>query len=349
MNNALAGSYKARAAIAAVNFNTNGQTTSTFQKFKYDNPQPAIVQLEKQRKRKVIDNAIRSAQNPEKRKKKNEENQANKKKKNEYGDGREELDFTPAQLELAKKIFLDQLEQHRLNRLTTEVMTRGQRYNSKWFEVSQNLLTTFYFGRILCARNRKSYQKIVEDILYHNYMFSNTADLVHQRLHEKEALELFCNIHKNETVDVCGIFIDPKHCFIGASPFRICGQNSILVVYCPHKLYKKDIMDSINRKLLPFWTVNDGEVCVNIKSHWYIEVQGQLHVSDKRSAFVLVFLDESQYKIEEIVRDDSFWANEMEEELVFFFNEAMIKELANPRDERNMPLRMYDETTKTFI
>lgn len=38
----------------------------------------------------------------------------------------------------------------------------------------------------------------------------------------------------------------------------------------------------------------------------------------------------------------------MEKKLSFFFNEAMIKELANPRKARRMELRDYNPKTKTF-
>lgn len=345
--NAGAGSFKGRTAISAVHFNTEGQSTSTFQKFKYNNPQKAIVTLEQSRKRKVAQNAIRAEQKPKERT--NDEPQ-NKKKKRAYGEGHEDLDFTPSQLELAKKNFLEQLDRNRQNRVQLEMMTRGQRYNSKWSEVRQNMLTSSYFGRILNARNRKSYQKIVEDILYHNHQYSNNADLVHQRLHEKDALQIFCGDYRNEQVDVCGIFIDAKYSFLGASPFRLCGQDGIVVVQCPIKIYNKSITDSIEKKLIPFWTVaTSGEIRVNIKSSWYIEVQGQLHIADKKIAYVVVYLGGSEYKIEKVVRDDDFWINQMEKELVFFYNEAILKELVNSRDERNMELRQYDEISKTFV
>ena len=39
----------------------------------------------------------------------------------------------------------------------------------------------------------------------------------------------------------------------------------------------------------------------------------------------------------------------MEKELIFFYTEAMLKELVNPRGgERGMSLRKYNSTTETF-
>lgn len=303
--------------------------------------------MEKSRKRKVLQNSIRNQLNPKERK--NNDGEPKKKKKKQYGEGHEDLDFTPPQLELAKNNFMEQLQRDRQNRVAVEFKTRGQRYNTKWSEVRQNLLTSSYFGRILNARNRKSYQKIVEDIIYHNIQHSNTAEQVHQRLHEREALRIFFGIHSNEIIEGCGIFIDAKYSFLRASPFKLCGSDGILVVKCPYKLFQKSVTDSIEKKLIPFWTVVSGVICVNVKSQLYIEVQGQLHISNKLFAYVVVYLGESEYKIEKVTRNDDFWTKVMESELVFFYNEAMVKELVNPRDGRSMEVRQYDEASKTFI
>lgn len=63
----------------------------------------------------------------------------------------------------------------------------------------------------------------------------------------------------------------------------------------------------------------------------------------------MVYLGESVYEVLELERDDEFWRKEMEEELIFFYNEALLKELVNPRDERGMDLRKYNDEKKTFL
>lgn len=67
MNNALAGSYKSRTAMANVHFNTGYRAGSTFQQFKYGHILPAMLKLENKRKRKVELNKIRQEKNPKKR------------------------------------------------------------------------------------------------------------------------------------------------------------------------------------------------------------------------------------------------------------------------------------------
>lgn len=65
-------------------------------------------------------------------------------------------------------------------------------------------------------------------------------------------------------------------------------------------------------------------------------------------AYLVIFLGVDEYEIVEISRNDVFWKNEMESELVYFFNEALLKELVDPREKRGMELRRYDSTKKTF-
>lgn len=79
-----------------------------------------------------------------------------------------------------------------------------------------------------------------------------------------------------------------------------------------------------------------------------MEVQGQLHIADKQMAYLLIYCGSDAYEVVEISRDDEFWKKEMEDELVFFYNEALVKELVDSRERRGMDLRRYDPKTETF-
>lgn len=58
-------------------------------------------------------------------------------------------------------------------------------------------------------------------------------------------------------------------------------------------------------------------------------------------AYVVIWLGE-EWTIKKITVDHSFWKDNMEKKLQFFFDEAMIKEIANSRRARKMELRKYD-------
>lgn len=335
--------------MAGVHLNSGYQAGSTFQKFKYMKALPEMLKMENKRKRKVKITTIRKQENPKKLRV--QEDEGGNKKKRSYGEGHQEVDMTPAQYETAKKIFLDRINDDQVNRHRIELQTRDKRYSDKYCQIMQDLLTSSYFSRVLHARNRKSYKKIVEDILYHNVLYSNAADLVHQRLCEQEALDLFSSLYMSESIDECGVFIDTEFSYLAASPFRLFGRDGIVVVKCPLNVFKKSINDAIQRKNIPFWSKSkeSDAIVVNVNSHWYAEIQGELHVCRKKFAYLMVYLGSSEFKIEKIERDDEYWRTKMEATLVYFFNEAMLKELVDSRDRRDMELRDYDEKTETFI
>lgn len=271
-----------------------------------------------------------------------------KEKRKRYGVGREEIDFTAPAYELAKERFFDKLRDDQNNRHNIEVETRGQRHVLKWILIRRNLLTPSYFGKILNVKNRSSFSKIVGDILYKNEAFSNSAEVRHQRILEMEALQIFIGLYGGESIASCGIFIDSEIAFLGTSPFRLYRNDSIICIKCPKRAFKKNMKEAINKKLLPIWKGAANNRQINTKSHWYLEIQGQLHITKRRFAHLIIYLGEGVYEIIEIERNDEFWNMNMKSELTFFYTEAMLKEIIDPRDARGMDLRKYNSVSQTF-
>lgn len=108
-----------------------------------------------------------------------------------------------------------------------------------------------------------------------------------------------------------------------------------------------------------------GETEINVKHNWYIEVQGQLHITgrlkihlsivinsdlsylERKFAYMVIWLG-TEFTIKTVAVDHTFWEHYMKEKLTFFFNECMLKELANRRKSRKMKLREYNPQLKTF-
>lgn len=84
--------------------------------------------------------------------------------------------MTESQFELAKIRHLKRLGDNQMDRVVIEIETRAQHHSFKWTEIRRLLLTSSYFGRILNVRSRHSYTKIVEEILYKNSRYANTAE-----------------------------------------------------------------------------------------------------------------------------------------------------------------------------
>lgn len=345
--NSLAGSYKSRTAISDVQLNTGGHSGSKYHEFAFGEISQSCLDLENKRKRKLNKNAIARQSKPKKVRYSKPKNNKEKRRRR-YGPGREGVDMTPSAYENAKTRFLDMLREDQINRDDIELETRGQRHVSKWILVRRNLLTPSYFGRILNVNSRKSFTKIVEEILYKNEKFANTAETRHQRMFEMEALQIFSDLYGSESIQDCGIFIDTEFEFLGTSPFRLYGEDEIICVKCPKAAYRKSVKEAVSKNLIPFWKGTPTDRQINQKSRWYFEIQGQLRITRRRLAHLVIYLGEGVHEIIEIERNEDFFKTKMEKELIFFYNEAMLKEIVNPRDEREMDLRKYNATTKTF-
>lgn len=199
--------------MAGVQYNTGGHSGSKFREFIFGKSTPIIEKMENDRKRKCKKNAIAREEKPKTFV--NDEPATKKKKRKYYADGHEDLDMTDEKYEVARARFLQRLRENQMNRLNIQIETRGQPHSFRWIEVRKLLLTSSYFGRILNVRSRRSYTNIVEEILYKNIQYSNTADMRHQRIYEKEGLRIFVEVYKFDIINSCGIFIDKKLSFLG--------------------------------------------------------------------------------------------------------------------------------------
>lgn len=206
--------------MAEAQYNTGGHSGSKFQEFIFDDSTPMMRKMENDRKRKCAKNAIAKENKPKNFH--NDEPAAKKKKKQYYADGHEDLDMTDLQYEVARARFMQRLQDNQMNRLNIEVETRGQPHSFRWIEVRKLLLTSSYFGRILNVRGRRSYTNIVEEILYKNIQYANSADMRHQRIYEKEGLRIFTEMYPFDTINSSGIFIDAKLSFLGTCFSILC-------------------------------------------------------------------------------------------------------------------------------
>lgn len=209
----LDGSYELRTKIADVQFNSEGHSGSKIQEYIFETTSPLCTKMENARKRKCLRNAIAYEKKPKIRC--SDEPPSKKSKKKHYSDGREDVDMTSSAFEVAKNRRLESLRENQINRTDIEANTLLQHHSFKWMEVRKFMLTSSYFGRILRAKNRKSYTNIVHEIAYNNVRLSNTAEIRHQRMYESEALSAFSNSYPYKSIQKCGIFIDEEFSFLG--------------------------------------------------------------------------------------------------------------------------------------
>lgn len=181
--------------------------------------------------------------------------------------------------------------------------------------------------------------------MYTQSQLGNNAQNKHQRIQELEALATFKRVYPESSIEECGLFIDNELPYLGTKPFRLFQSEYLLSIKCPLSAYKK----KIDEAKIPFWKTVSGKRTLNQKSAWYLEIQGQLRVTQKKAAMLMIWLGDNQYQVVQLKREDEFFEKEMKAKLTYFYTEVMLKELADSRKERNMELRQYDEPTQTFL
>lgn len=138
---------------------------------------------------------------------------------------------------------------------------------------------------------------------------------------------------------------------LGASPAGlVINEDAIVEVKCPISTHNINIETSILSGKLPFFKRERIKknvpnfvpkvIEINTRHHWYYQIQGQLHITQKMFCYFVLWAADDLEKIE---RDDAFWSGKMEVKLVNFFNTAMLPELVDPRKGRSMNIRKFDK------
>lgn len=182
--------------------------------------------------------------------------------------------------------------------------------------------------------------------MYTRSELGHNAENRHQRFYEQKALDVISSIYKEFPIEKCGIGIDSELFFVGASPVARYGDNCLIFIKCPLKLFNKSVDEAIIK--LPFWKKDRGQAVINEMSDWHIQIQGQLRIFRFVEALVMIWLGK-EYKILKILRNDDFFETRMKSKLTEFYDEVMIKELVDPRKTRSMGLREYNEELKAFV
>jgi hypothetical protein len=76
---------------------------------------------------------------------------------------------------------------------------------------------------------------------------------------------------------------------LGASPDGFVEKiDSLVEINCPYTAYKQNLTpdEAIRTKLIPFWKIkNDGNYEINTNHDWYYQIQGQLHITNKKNVY----------------------------------------------------------------
>lgn len=180
--------------------------------------------------------------------------------------------------------------------------TIEQSASIKWLEYRQNLTTASNFGRIICLRTDTGCESIIKNMLYSSDVDCKAME--YGREHEQVArteLEKVLGVQISE----CGLFIDVKDHFLGATPDELIGDDTLVEIKCPFLAANMTPNEGIRQKKITLWKININKDIIGINTHhkYYNQIQWQLHVTKQKYGIIAYWMSKG-IKYETIEKDD---------------------------------------------
>ncbi|XP_077255230.1 uncharacterized protein LOC143893569 [Temnothorax americanus] len=164
-----------------------------------------------------------------------------------------------------------------------EIRTRGQDGNTQWHEYRRHRITAsnFYY----CCKTKSDSAKKALALRIINPTFFKSKATDHGKLYESKAIEIF-ESNCGKKVQPSGLVLHPEHPFIAASPDGILEDGLILEVKCPYT--QRHCF--INETTITFLYEDDnGFLHLDSTHAYYYQIQGQLFVTKKDTALLIVY------------------------------------------------------------
>ena len=180
--------------------------------------------------------------------------------------------------------------------------TTGQRENPAWQLLRKGRLTSSNFGYILKSKNVTP--SLMKRLL-NEYDISSVKSVMWGVTNEAEAIKSFENYSKNKVIQT-GLWLDESG-VLGASPDGLVGDNYVLEVKCPFKQRDKLLVEALQDKSFCLQRT-DNEISLKKDHVYWHQVQGQLHITQRKLCFFVVWTRNWTVTIE-IAKDSSWGAN----------------------------------------
>ncbi|CAD0205888.1 unnamed protein product [Chrysodeixis includens] len=325
--------YQARCSAAVVSFNKKTAISAVQKNILGNSPKGKVVDIEKRR-------ALKRKSNVEHPVKKLRRQPINKNVQHDYGETSAAPDMLDTELEQAKTNFLENLKNVTADREHIERSTILQRDSSEWLEIRKKIITASNFGPICKRKPTRDTSALVKNLLYKKNL-SNVVSIAHGIENEKQALQQI-EQQENIKIDPCGLFIDKKYYFIGATPDGLVGLDKVVEVKCSLIATKEGLQKSLENNKIQIIRYNKKSktFSINKNCNWFYQIQGQLHVTGRDVCIFGLWVSQTEpVYIKYITRDDQFWSEKMEPKLTQFYLKSLLIELVDPRHVRGMPIR----------
>ncbi|KAL4084689.1 hypothetical protein QTP88_027614 [Uroleucon formosanum] len=256
-----------------------------------------------------------------------------------YGSEASKPDMDVEEFSKQKEEILYEMKSLMKNREEIERQTVDQYQNIKWFETRRKLLTASNFGKIINRRLDTGCENIVKSFLYTTQF--TVPQLEYGRENEPVALREL-EKYLGKKIKPCGLFIDDKDFFLGATPDGLIDDDGIVEIKCPFSAAEITPEEGILTKKITFWQLQkNGTIGDYKKKHnYHFQVQGQLHVTKRKYCIFCVWTKKG-LKSEKIMYDELFWQQNMLQKLTNFFFDCLLPEIIDPRHP-GRPIRNPD-------
>ncbi len=191
-----------------------------------------------------------------------------------------------------------------------------------WHKLRKGILTSSNFGRVI---KRK---KFVHDnflaSLFGLRPFTSAATSYGQE-NEELAKKKYLLSNPNSHIQQCGLVVNPKFSFLGASPdgkVLSDGEMGIIEVKCPYTARNMTIKQAIG--LLPNFYLKETDDIVHLKRqhNYFYQVQGQLMITGAPYCDFVVYTPYDMH-IERIIPDHALQQQMLDGLAKFFLNHAL--------------------------
>lgn len=254
-----------------------------------------------------------------------------------YGNLEKEADIPCDIFNKKKEEFMLNLQQSVRKRHDIQEMTKGQGSNQEWLRQRKIRLTASYFGQVCKLRSTTSCKNVVKQLLYNKFKGNDATKYgtENEPIALKDAEKLL-GLH----IEHCGLFIDEKRPYLGASPDGLIDDDAIVEIKCPSSASNFSPTEAIDKKKIDFCTIdgyNSNKIKLKRNHNYFYQVQGQLQITDRKYCIFIVWTPKG-LAYEKIEKDNEFW-NSVVSKLEEFYFKCILPELIDPRLPRNLPIR----------
>ena len=183
-------------------------------------------------------------------------------------------------LEIAKSITIS-VEQASC----VEEKTRSQVLSKLWFQQRAGRVTASKLKQATRTNLMRLSISLIKSICYpESHGFRGNKATMWGCEHEQEARQCYMETmtpkHTDLAVSTCGLFIDPSHPFLGASPDGLmsctCCGVGILEIKCPYRCRDKTILQASDESTFFLKKCTDGRLSLDRNHAYYHQVQAQI-------------------------------------------------------------------------